>query len=152
MALIVVTSLGGTALWQLHSDSRSQGLDATSSPPRQTPPPRDPRSYAVVQHPDPWQLAHFAPLRTFPEGLPAKVTEALGKPTYGMNRSLAQRISVTGPGTFWLVPANRHLCIVARRGAYVGTACTTTAAAIARGVAFVDIDAATRPPDFLTPR
>ena len=155
MALVVATGLGGAALWQAQGDSHSQGLGA-AGPTRllhHGPPARDPRSYAIVTHPDPWQLAHFASLRTFPESLPARVTRGLGAPAYGMNPVLAQRISVTGSGTFWLVPGNRHLCIVGRRGRRVGMACATTAAAIARGVAFVEVDAAASgPPDFLTSR
>jgi hypothetical protein len=101
--------------------------------------------YRIVMRVEPRQRAAFALLRTRPEGIPASTRHRLGKPIVGGNWRLAQRIPVALPRRYWLVPANRHLCIVAQgsagpRGA--GTTCARTADAVAHGVAHVTIGGA----------
>jgi hypothetical protein len=90
----------------------------------------------------PRQSAHFALLRTPPEGLPASIRRVLRAPTLGMNWRLAQRIPVVLPGSYWIVPGDRYLCIVARADPAspgVGTTCARTAQAIEHGIAAVTI-------------
>jgi hypothetical protein len=63
----------------------------------------------------------------------------------GMNWKLAQRIPVTLPGAYWLVPARRSLCIVDQGSLgnpAVGTACTRTSDAITHGVASITVSRA----------
>src|SRR5918995_6105262 len=58
------------------------------------------------------QREAFSLLRSPPEGLPARVTEALHQPSYGMNWRLAQRMPVELPVDFWAVPGRGAICIV----------------------------------------
>lgn len=91
---------------------------------------------------EPRQRAAFALLRTRPEGISARTRHLLGRPVVGGNWRLAQRIPVALPDAYWLVPASRHLCIVAEASAGphgAGTTCARTADAVAHGVAHVTV-------------
>jgi hypothetical protein len=81
------------------------------------------------------QRHNFALLRTPPEGLPARVRRlAPGSPA-AANPALAQRIPVTVPGSYWLVPGIGSLCIVSEvpwtEG--IATICARTQQAIKYG-------------------
>jgi hypothetical protein len=88
------------------------------------------------------ESAHFALMRTPGKELPATVRRVLRTPTSGMSWSLARRIAVPLPGSYWMVPGDGYLCIVARADPAspgVGTTCTPTAQAIEHGVVYVSI-------------
>jgi hypothetical protein len=141
--LLVVAQACGTA-----SQSSDAGrADASQAASRTSPAPPattsgDLRAYRVIARVERRQLVHFALLRSRPEELPARVRRALRTPIVGMNWNLAQRILVTLPGTFWLVPGNHHLCIV-QQGSLgspgVGTTCAQTSQAIEHGIANITI-------------
>jgi hypothetical protein len=98
--------------------------------------------FRTVTRVEPRQRAAFALLRTPSEGIPAGTRRRLGRPLVGGSWRLAQRIPVALPGAYWLVPANRHVCVVAQRSAGAhgpGTTCARTADAVAHGVAHVTI-------------
>ncbi|HEU4701077.1 MAG TPA: hypothetical protein VFS37_01245 [Conexibacter sp.] len=101
-------------------------------------PPRGMRAYAVVRRVEATQRAAFALLRTPPEPLPADTRRLLGPPLFGMSWRLAQRIPVALAGRYWLVPGNRHLCVV-EQGSMgspgAGSTCARAADAIAHGLA-----------------
>jgi len=81
------------------------------------------------------QRHNFALLRTPPEGLPARVRRlAPGSPA-AVNPALAQRIPVTVPGSYWLVPGIGQLCVVSEVPwtPGIGTICTRTQNAIKHG-------------------
>ena len=83
---------------------------------------------------DPIQSA-FAVFRSRPEGLPLSDREILGKPTHGLNWSLAQRLPLKPPVRLWAVPGNRYLCLVSRqRPGVVGTSCATFKEASQQGL------------------
>ncbi len=88
------------------------------------------------------QRAAFALLHTRPEGLPPHTRRLLGTPLFGMSWRLAQRIPVALPGRYWLVPADRHLCVV-EEGSLgspgAGSTCTRTADALAHGLADITV-------------
>jgi hypothetical protein len=86
--------------------------------------------------------ANFALLRTPPEGIPAEVRQTLRAPVRGMRWSLARRISIPLPGTYWLVPGVGHLCIVATTpdSPAVGTVCASVEEALRHSVANVSLD------------
>ena len=99
-------------------------------------------AYSVIAHVEPRQSANFALLRTQPEGLPARVRAALRTPGFGVNWRLAQRIPVTLPGAYWLVPGNGYLCVVAMESLGtpgVSTTCAPTAHAVGHGIASIAI-------------
>ncbi len=81
------------------------------------------------------QRHNFALLRTPPEGLPARVRRLAPGTAAGVNPALAQRIPVTVPGSYWLVPGIGSLCIVSEVPWTPGiaTICTRTQQAIKNG-------------------
>jgi hypothetical protein len=95
----------------------------------------------VLSHLARSQSAHFALLRTRPEGLPAQTRRILRTPIVGMNYDLAQRIPAPAPGTYWLVPGVGYLCVVSQvpQTPGVGTVCAKTAQALKDGVATTSI-------------
>jgi hypothetical protein len=100
------------------------------------------RAYRVVTRVEARQRAAFALLRTPPEPLPAETRRLLGPPLFGMSWRLAQRIPVTLAGRYWLVPGNRHLCVV-EQGSLgspgAGSTCARTGDAIAHGIADITV-------------
>jgi hypothetical protein len=96
----------------------------------------------VISRVQPRQLAAFALLRTPSEGLPSSTQRFLGRPIFGSNWRLAQRIPVKAEGAYWLVPGDRHLCVISQGvmgGIGVGATCEATAQAIAHGVADISM-------------
>ena len=85
---------------------------------------------------------NFALLRTPPDGIPRDVRQILRVPVSGMKWSLARRIPVSLPGTYWLVPGAKHLCLVATTpdSPAVGTVCATANQALRHGVANTSLD------------
>jgi hypothetical protein len=81
------------------------------------------------------QRHNFALLRTPPEGLPARVRRLAPGTRAAINPALAQRIPVTVPGNYWLVPGIGSLCIVSEVPWTPGiaTICTRTQNAIKHG-------------------
>ncbi len=81
------------------------------------------------------QRHNFALLRTPPEGLPARVRRLVSGSPAAMNPALAQRIPVTVPGSYWLVPGIGQLCVVSEVPWTPGiaTICTRTQNAIKHG-------------------
>lgn len=99
-------------------------------------------SIPVTAHVEPRLVAAFAILKGQPEELPSVVQHALDHHVFGINVKLARRIPVGLVRTsFWLLPGNRHLCIVSLQftGPAVSTICETTAYAILHGIASVSI-------------
>lgn len=91
----------------------------------------------------------FAVLRTPAEPLPPDVRAVVRAPVDGLDWGLAQRIDVSVPGSYWLLPGDGIACIVAQPGARipgVGATCAPTPIAVEHGVAtvlFPPSDAAT---------
>lgn len=106
----------------------------------------DPYALPVISRVQPPLLSAFALLRTRPEGLPPATQRFLRRPVFGSNWNLARRIPVKAEGTYWLVPGNRHLCLIwggVMGGPGVGATCVKTAQAIVHGIAASSIT----PPD-----
>lgn len=103
--------------------------------------PRDQGSLPIVRRVEPAQLAAFAILRGPPEGLPPAARSALGTPSFGMSWALAQLVSETLPGSYWVVPANGYLCAVWQVDDLdiASLACTPSATATKSGIAAVSI-------------
>lgn len=139
---------GALVMLALVAAAASCGGSDTSGPSARTAPLTAPVKpgplprYRIVMRVEPRQRAAFALLRTPPEGIPAATRRRLGTPVVGGNWRLAQRIPVALPSAYWLVPANRHLCVVAQGSAGphgAGTTCARTADAVAHGVAHVTV-------------
>lgn len=81
------------------------------------------------------QRHNFALLRTPPEGLPARVRRLAPGTPAAVNPALAQRIPVTAPGSYWLVPGIDSLCIVSEVpwAPGIATICARTQQAIKHG-------------------
>ena len=81
------------------------------------------------------QRHNFALLRTPPEGLPARVRRLAPGAPAAVNPALAQRIPVTAPGSYWLVPGIGSLCIVSEVPGTPGiaTICASTQGVIKHG-------------------
>lgn len=81
------------------------------------------------------QRHNFALLRTPPEGLPARVRRLAPGAPAAINPALAQRIPVTVPGSYWLVPGIGQLCVVSEVPwtPGIGTVCARTQQAIKHG-------------------
>ncbi len=125
-------------------DAKRADAPAASRPSPTAPAPAsdDGGAARVIAHVQRRQSASFALLRTRPEPLPGRIRRILRQPIVGMNWDLAQRIPVAQRGTFWLVPGNRHLCIV-QRGSLgspgVGTTCARTSQAVGHGIANIAV-------------
>jgi hypothetical protein len=92
-------------------------------------------SAGVIQHLSGLQKAHFAFLRSVPEGLPPAVEATLRQPAYGANWRLAQQLKVMGRGRIWVLPARESICLVTEelRGA-IGLTCTAVTEAVRHGL------------------
>jgi hypothetical protein len=141
LTLLTVT-LGGCGDSSALSPSATVKLAPATTATQPRTDAEDPYSAPVISHTQPRQLAAFALLRTQPEGLPAATQRILRRPIFGINWKLAQRIPVKSEGTYWLVPGNRHLCMISQgvmHGPGVGTTCAATSQAIAHGIADISI-------------
>jgi hypothetical protein len=144
-SLVVLCLVGGIGACgeSRNSDARRSNASQTSpSLNNVAPSPREPRAYRVVVHEERQQLSNFALLRTRPEGLPLGVRRVLRAPVFGLNWKLAQRIPSTLRGTYWLVPGNGYLCVIAQGSMgspETGTTCAPTSQAVENGVADVTI-------------
>lgn len=154
-ALVLVTSIAGCGTHDAHEARSPAAATASPQPAAQqsrSGVPRDLNAYRVVRRAETRQATRFALLRTPPEGLPRRTQRILRAPIVGMSWRLAQRIPVALPGAYWLVPGNRHLCVVSQQDedvAGVGTNCATTADALSHGVASITVSppgTATRAP------
>jgi len=132
--LLILSALVGLVVWQgLEPDGESSAAMSEEEGPRRPSP-------HAIQRTDSRQLAMFMQLRTHAEGLPADMRRTLRHPPFGANLDLAQRLPVHAQGGFWAVPAKGKICIVARgKGGIVNMICTTTNAALRRGVAIVTL-------------
>jgi hypothetical protein len=85
---------------------------------------------------------NFALLRTPPDGIPPTVMQTLRVPVPDMNWSLARRVPVSLPGTYWLSPGSEDLCIVATNpgSPAVGTVCASVNQALRHGIANTSLD------------
>jgi hypothetical protein len=94
------------------------------------------------------QRHNFALLRTRPEGLPARAQAPGTTNQAAMNPALAQRIPVTLPGSYWLVPGIGHLCIVSEIPSTPGsvTICARTQQAIKQGFGTISFTPAEQAP------
>jgi hypothetical protein len=103
----------------------------------------EPRLLARPSH---VQRDNFALLRTWPEGLPARIRRLVRVETTGMNPALAQRIRAVIPGSYWLIPGIGHLCIVSEIPGTpgVGTVCARTPQVLQQGLATVSLTPAER--------
>jgi hypothetical protein len=86
--------------------------------------------------------ANFALLRTPPDGIPPTVRRTLKVPVPSMRWSLARRVPVSLPGTYWLAPGVEDLCIVATtpKSPSVGTVCASINQALRHGIANTSLD------------
>ncbi len=89
---------------------------------------------------------NFALLRTPPDGIPSDVRRTLKVPVPGMDWSLARRIPLSLPGTYWLAPGPEYLCIVATtpESPAVGTVCAKAEQALRHGIANTSLDPSSR--------
>jgi hypothetical protein len=101
--------------------------------------PAPTRAHRMLAHLTAMQRAHFALLRTRPEGLPPHVRDLVHPRGAGVNPALAQRIPVLVPGSYWLLPGIGQLCVVSQVPwlAGAGTICGSTRQALAEGIATV---------------
>lgn len=93
-------------------------------------------------------LAEFSILKNPPEEVPASIRQAFRHPVFGANVKLARRIPIdAGGSTYWLLPGNKHLCIVSRGNLnrVVSTVCESTSNAITHGIAIVSISLPSSP-------
>ncbi len=104
--------------------------DHAASPSTSTQPPPH-----VLERLSSIQRHNFALLRTAPEGLPASVRSRIAPTDAAMNPALAQRIPVTVPGSYWLIPGIGYLCVVSEVPWTVGIAaiCARTQTVIRHG-------------------
>jgi hypothetical protein len=104
----------------------------------------------VVARVEPRLLRAFSLFRAPPEE-PAAIRSST--PVFGANPVLARRVPDTPFGSYWLVPGDDHLCIVAEAvggGPGIGTTCARTASALEHGIADITItpaDPATHTPE-----
>jgi len=93
----------------------------------------------MLVEPAPAQRAHFALLRTRPEGLPPSVRRLVHPGGTGVNPALAQRVPVVLPGRYWLLPGIGQLCLVSEVSGVQGaeTVCGSTRQAIKEGIATI---------------
>lgn len=77
----------------------------------------------------------FALFRSFPDGLPPRVTRILRVPTGGSKWRLAQRLRTTAGPAVWAVPGKGILCLISQEGAHseVLSSCTRTGRAVEHG-------------------
>lgn len=140
-SLAVLWLLVGAQACGTSGDAERAGVPA-ASPTASDPTSGDGSAARVIAHVQRRQSESFALLRTRPEPLPGRIRRILREPIVGMNWDLAQRIPAAPRGTFWLVPGNRHLCIV-QRGSLgspgVGTTCARTSQAIGHGIANIAV-------------
>ena len=89
--------------------------------------------------------AGFALLRQPTGGLPASIRRAIGEPAPDIDWKLARRVRVPAPGTYWLAPGRREVCLVATRpnSPVIGTVCGTIAQALHHGIANTSLDLST---------
>lgn len=139
--LSLFAGVGGCGTSLTSDTRRPDGAQSSSqaSPAPRKPSPDEPYAYRVIARVEHRQLAHFALLRRRPEGLPARTQRILRTPTFGLSWKLAQRIPVTLPGAYWLVPGDGYLCVVAQESMGVGTTCAPTAEAVQHGIASITI-------------
>jgi hypothetical protein len=147
-SLAVLSLLAGVGACGTSKTSDARRSDATTqSSPRASQAsreatPSEPRAYRVIARAEHRQLANFALLRTPPEGLPAGTQRILRAPIFGVNWKLAQRIPVTLPGAYWVVPGNRYLCVISLKSMGspgAGTTCAQTSQALEHGIADITI-------------
>lgn len=125
--------------------SRSHTSDYSRTPPalpKASASLSDPESFRVVAKVEHKQLAKFAVLRTPPEGLPTAVQRVLKAPVFGSNWNLAQRLPVTVPGAYWLLPGDGYLCVVSQGSmgsSTIGTTCARTSQARQHGIAAITV-------------
>lgn len=121
--VVLVWGIGLTSCGSATPDKTESRLSSTQPAPR------------VLKRLSRVQRRKFALLRTRPEKLPARarrlgiVTEA------AMNPALGQRIPVSLPGSYWLVPGIGYLCIVSEVPGIPGvaTVCARTEQVIKQG-------------------
>jgi hypothetical protein len=95
------------------------------------------RDLPVIVHLQAPQRKSFKIFRTDPEGLPPFIASILGKPIYGLNWSLAQRLPVNGQAAIWAVPGNRSICLVTSQKLehkLAGVTCGTTRKTLRHGL------------------
>jgi hypothetical protein len=151
--LLVLACLVGMALWLGSNldDDRAQPPAEGTTAPASAAAAGDPNALATVPRPQSQQTASFSLLRTPPEGLPHKTRAQLGKPGFGINPALAQKLPEAAPGDFWATPGNGFVCLLSdTRTNAVGMACATNDQAAVRGVATILLTA--RPGDPSVPR
>jgi hypothetical protein len=98
-----------------------------------------PSSPSAIRLVEDRQRASFAVFRTAPEPLPWSMRQAMRRPIYGINWSLAQRLPIRNPARAWAVPGAGYICILSlqvRRGrGAVGATCAGTESALDQGLA-----------------
>jgi hypothetical protein len=131
LALLALVSL--LALTACGSQGAGSGSTSASVP--------APGSSAV----SPKLTADFALLRTPAEGLPQSIKRRYRSPMPEIDLSDAQRVPVSVPGTYWLTPGRKNVCMVATSPGtpVIGTVCATVAQALKHGIANTTLDRAT---------
>jgi hypothetical protein len=127
----------------------SATLNKIESRPRSTQPaPRVLKRLSRIQR------HKFALLRTRPEGLPARARDLGIVTKAAMNPILAQRIPVSLPGSYWLVPGIGYLCIVSEIPGTPGiaTVCTRTEQVIKQGFGTISFKPASQDNDGMPTR
>jgi hypothetical protein len=127
--VVVVLGIGLTSCGSATRDKTKSRSSSTQPAPR------------VLKRLSRIQRRKFALLRTRPEGLPARarrlgiVTEA------AMNPTLAQRLPLALPGSYWLVPGIGYLCIVSEVPGTPGivTVCARTEQVIRQGFGTISL-------------
>ena len=119
----------------------STGVDAGTSRTTGMPP-----AVRMIQQASRLQRKRFALLRTRPEGLPAHLRDLVHTREASFNPVLAQRVPVLLPGSYWLVPEHRQLCVVSEVPGTPGaaTVCGSTHQAIAEGIVTISFAPAER--------
>lgn len=145
IGLLVLASAGAIILWQtLRHDGASLSAKVATGSHRDSlatePGIGNPRVAPSIQRVQHQQSSNFSLFRHPPEGLPAATRKILGRPAYGMNWSLAQRLPVRGD--YWAVPGNGYLCVVEQANSGASSrACAPTKYVVAHGVGIVSIGA-----------
>jgi hypothetical protein len=145
VAGLLVLLLGGIGYCLALYDAETQHTSLSSVPrtaARNLQSPEDKAiSAPVIQHLQSDQRAHFAVLRTLPEGLPRAVRKILRQPNFGASWALAQRLTIDIPIQVWVVPGQGFLCIIDRQAeSVVGVGCTPTRNARRHGLTTTLLD------------